>query len=428
MLPFAVNPNFGWILSRGSFICGSANINVSSLSLSPLLPLLSCTSLFCSRIDFFFSFLVSFLLTCWLLKQVSSRFAGCGAACCSGEGPFLTRVTCKQGDGIFYAGGFGSIVVRACVPLFLFLKSWVLFWNVRVACCSDRIFVLILSFPQIKKSMRIHLNSVTIFPLVKSLWLTMVCSLLPMTRPDSKSDCSVTWRALCAVVKDWWWSFMVLAPSSLKAVILPSLIPPPAANKCKWQANIEHNEWIKYPAFLHTQYVCIAGMIDVFFPCVCVCVFFWTQDFGLFGFLVFWFFWFFWLCIVLKGILFFHGFIWSDFALVLLLLLLLLLLLVMLFWSLILGWRAATRRNRAMDSPNPLCFLVAGPHPNCVVVSLHFSILIFCVCVCFELLLKYICYCSTQNPIYYFMGDNQFIYFFGLIVEQGKTKTNKQKK
>lgn len=74
MLPFAVNPNFGWILSRGAFICGTPNIDVSS------------------------------------------RFAGCFAACCSGEGPFLTKVTCKQGDGLFYAGGFGSIVRHDIPP------------------------------------------------------------------------------------------------------------------------------------------------------------------------------------------------------------------------------------------------------------------------------------------------------------------------
>jgi len=67
IMAFAVNPQFGWVLSQGAFICGTENI------------------------------------------KVSGRFAGCCACLTSGEGPFLTKVT-SESQGIFYAGGFGSIV------------------------------------------------------------------------------------------------------------------------------------------------------------------------------------------------------------------------------------------------------------------------------------------------------------------------------
>lgn len=67
MMAFAVTPEFGWILSRGAFICGSDYV------------------------------------------KVSGRFAGCCACLLSDEGPFLTKVTSQQ-PGVFYAGGFGSIV------------------------------------------------------------------------------------------------------------------------------------------------------------------------------------------------------------------------------------------------------------------------------------------------------------------------------
>jgi uncharacterized protein (TIGR00266 family) len=67
MLPFAVAPGAGWILSKGAFIGGTNNITVSA------------------------------------------RFAGCFACLCSGEGPFLTKITCEEGLGMFYAGGYGAI-------------------------------------------------------------------------------------------------------------------------------------------------------------------------------------------------------------------------------------------------------------------------------------------------------------------------------
>jgi len=67
LLPFAVTPDHGWIISRKSFLCGSDNI------------------------------------------KVSARFAGCLACCCSGEGTFLTRITVEKGRGMFFAGNYGSL-------------------------------------------------------------------------------------------------------------------------------------------------------------------------------------------------------------------------------------------------------------------------------------------------------------------------------
>lgn len=68
MVAFAVSPDYGWVLSRGAFICGSTNI------------------------------------------KVSGRFAGLCACLMTDEGPFLTKITSANGPGVFYAGGFGSIV------------------------------------------------------------------------------------------------------------------------------------------------------------------------------------------------------------------------------------------------------------------------------------------------------------------------------
>jgi len=67
MLPFGVTPGLGWILTAGAFICGTDNV------------------------------------------QVSSRFAGCFACCCAGEAPFLTQITVANGNGMFYAGGYGAL-------------------------------------------------------------------------------------------------------------------------------------------------------------------------------------------------------------------------------------------------------------------------------------------------------------------------------
>jgi uncharacterized protein (TIGR00266 family) len=67
LLPFGCTPGNGWVVTRGGFICGSSNI------------------------------------------VVSARFAGCGACCFGGEGPFLTKVSCEQGKGMFFAGAYGAL-------------------------------------------------------------------------------------------------------------------------------------------------------------------------------------------------------------------------------------------------------------------------------------------------------------------------------
>jgi len=68
MLPFAVAPGNGWILNAGAYVVGTEN----------------CV--------------------------VTSRWAGCGAWICGGEGMFLTKVI-TNGDvcGMFFAGGYGSL-------------------------------------------------------------------------------------------------------------------------------------------------------------------------------------------------------------------------------------------------------------------------------------------------------------------------------
>jgi len=67
VLPFAVTAEEGWILSGGSFICGSPDL------------------------------------------KVDGRFSGCAVCLCSGEGAFLTEVTVAQGQGVFYAGSYGAL-------------------------------------------------------------------------------------------------------------------------------------------------------------------------------------------------------------------------------------------------------------------------------------------------------------------------------
>jgi len=71
MLPFAVTPGNGWILTRKAFVVGSDNI------------------------------------------VVDSRFAGCAACYCSGEGAFLTKVSVQPEallkKGMFFAGSYGSL-------------------------------------------------------------------------------------------------------------------------------------------------------------------------------------------------------------------------------------------------------------------------------------------------------------------------------
>lgn len=68
---FAVTPEHGWILSQGSFICGTDNV------------------------------------------LVSARFTGCLACCTASEGMFVSKVTIMPEEprkpGMFFAGGFGAI-------------------------------------------------------------------------------------------------------------------------------------------------------------------------------------------------------------------------------------------------------------------------------------------------------------------------------
>lgn len=71
MIAFSVNKEVGWKLSAGAFVCGTANI------------------------------------------EVSTQFAGCFACVCGGEEAWLTQ--CRVADdsdspeGLFYAGGYGAI-------------------------------------------------------------------------------------------------------------------------------------------------------------------------------------------------------------------------------------------------------------------------------------------------------------------------------
>ncbi|CEO97126.1 Mitochondrial biogenesis AIM24 [Plasmodiophora brassicae] len=70
ILPFAVGPGNGWIVSHTTFVCGTDNI------------------------------------------KVSAAFPGCMMACCGGEGFFLTHVSMKNHgeSGMFFAGGYGEII------------------------------------------------------------------------------------------------------------------------------------------------------------------------------------------------------------------------------------------------------------------------------------------------------------------------------
>jgi len=60
ILPFAVTPGNGWILSHGAFLCGTTNI------------------------------------------RVDARFAGCLTCCFGGEGPFFSRITVDDKAGLFF--------------------------------------------------------------------------------------------------------------------------------------------------------------------------------------------------------------------------------------------------------------------------------------------------------------------------------------
>jgi uncharacterized protein (AIM24 family) len=67
ILPFAVTPEQGWIVSSGGFICGTPNL------------------------------------------EIGCRFAGCAACCCSGEGAYFAKINSREGNGMFYAGSYGAL-------------------------------------------------------------------------------------------------------------------------------------------------------------------------------------------------------------------------------------------------------------------------------------------------------------------------------
>ena len=73
ILPFAVTPNHGWILTKKAFIAGTENCDIRS------------------------------------------RFAGCCTAGFAGESLFFTKVTTKEPMGMFFAGGFGMIIVSRVI-------------------------------------------------------------------------------------------------------------------------------------------------------------------------------------------------------------------------------------------------------------------------------------------------------------------------
>jgi len=70
MKMFALTSEQGWKLSAGAFVCGTEN----------------CV--------------------------VSTQFTGCYAMICGGEEAWLTKVTVEDGDGAFYAGGYGAITAH----------------------------------------------------------------------------------------------------------------------------------------------------------------------------------------------------------------------------------------------------------------------------------------------------------------------------
>lgn len=69
MLPFMCEDKEGgdWVLTKGSFFCGSSNL------------------------------------------IVTAKFKGCQALCCSGEGGMLTHIKADGGPAVFFAGGYGMI-------------------------------------------------------------------------------------------------------------------------------------------------------------------------------------------------------------------------------------------------------------------------------------------------------------------------------
>jgi len=105
IIPFACNEELGFVLTKGAFVCGTENI---------------C---------------------------ISSKWKGCAAFCCSGEGGMLTHVMSDDGMGIFYAGSFGMIQkqkipddLTLCVNTGLFFggpEDIIIDVEIAGGCCSS---------------------------------------------------------------------------------------------------------------------------------------------------------------------------------------------------------------------------------------------------------------------------------------------------
>jgi uncharacterized protein (TIGR00266 family) len=121
MLPFGVQENKGWVLTRKAFVVGTENV------------------------------------------VVSARFAGCMACCFSGEGPFLTKVTVSRGEGMFFAGSYGALerheidvgkVFFVDTGLFFAAKQDVkigigLAGGIKTCCCGGEGFVMKFNGPAV---------------------------------------------------------------------------------------------------------------------------------------------------------------------------------------------------------------------------------------------------------------------------------------
>jgi uncharacterized protein (AIM24 family) len=76
ILPFAVTPGNGWILTKGAFISGTSDL------------------------------------------KVSSKYSGCCVGGVSGESAFLVKVTTTEQFGLFFAGNYGEIIVGFFLKIF----------------------------------------------------------------------------------------------------------------------------------------------------------------------------------------------------------------------------------------------------------------------------------------------------------------------
>lgn len=105
ILPFYVDANFGWILSKDSFICSTPNVSVPRA-----MSCVRCALPPPQRL---------------LHAQISARFPGMTVCLCSGEGPFLTHVTSAEVICRFMKSAARVIYIHICVYVLL---------TVRVLC------------------------------------------------------------------------------------------------------------------------------------------------------------------------------------------------------------------------------------------------------------------------------------------------------